>query len=135
MTLSRIFRSALILLIPLSALFSSGNCWGDLGHRTVAYLAQHYLSPDAVSFTADLLGEEEFSDAALWADSFRRTPQGRLTESWHYIDAKDDPPRDCGVRYSRDCDSKVGCVVSAIVNMVRRPPSSCCHATLLITAE
>ena len=34
------------------------------------------------------------------------------------LDAHDDPPRSCGVRYQRDCIPKEGCVVSAITNMV-----------------
>lgn len=36
------------------------------------------------------------------------------------IDAQDDPPRSCGVRYNRDCIPSEGCVVSAITNMTSR---------------
>jgi len=100
----------------LSTLVHLGSCWGTLGHRTVAYIAQKNLSPGAASFVDDLLGGEDISDAALWADKIKR--QQPKTAPWHYIDAMDDPPRKCSVNYKRDCIPKDGCVVSAIVNMV-----------------
>ncbi|OCK74962.1 phospholipase C/P1 nuclease, partial [Lepidopterella palustris CBS 459.81] len=94
--------------------------WGDLGHRTVAYLAQKYLTNDGAQLVSNLLGGEDISDAALWADTIKRRHGYTFTAEWHYIDAKDDPPTTCGVKYSRDCKANPGCVVSAIANMTGR---------------
>ena len=93
-------------------------CWGTLGHRTVAYLAQRYFSSETETYVNNLLEEEDISDAALWADIIKHTPLGPGTAGWHFIDAKDDPPRKCAVNFRRDCQADQGCVVSAITNMV-----------------
>ncbi|KAI9790486.1 MAG: hypothetical protein M1833_001925 [Piccolia ochrophora] len=97
-----------------------GGCWGSLGHRTVAYLAEKHFSEAGASLAAKFLEDQEISDAAVWADTIRRIPKYQNTGGWHYIDAEDDPPRTCAVNFKRDCDLKVGCVVSAIVNMTAR---------------
>ena len=39
---------------------------------------------------------------------------------WHYIDAKDSPPNECGLNMSRDCTLESGCVVTAIANHTDR---------------
>src|SRR5690606_4261400 len=58
------------------------------------------------------------ANAAVWPDYFAHKPEGRYSKGWHYIDAKDDPPTECGVQFERDCKEEEGCVVAAIVNMV-----------------
>ncbi|KAI9768674.1 MAG: hypothetical protein M1839_003982 [Geoglossum umbratile] len=108
----------LATFLSLSTLVHLGSCWGTLGHRTVAYIAQKNLSPGAASYVDELLGGEDISDAALWADQIRR--QQPKTAPWHFIDAMDDPPRKCSVNYKRDCIPKDGCVISAIVDMTSR---------------
>lgn len=112
--------STLLLLswLTLGFYIRLAACWGTLGHRTVAYLAQQYFSSETGTYVNDLLEGEDISDAALWADIIRHTPLGAGTAGWHYIDAKDDPPRKCAVNYRRDCQEDEGCVVSAITNMV-----------------
>lgn len=118
MSLAR--RSTFVILawFTLGSLVQFGACWGTLGHRTVAYLAQRYFSRETETYVNNLLEDEDISDAALWADIIRHTPLGAGTAGWHYIDAKDDPPRKCAVKFSRDCKADEGCVVSAITNMV-----------------
>lgn len=37
-------------------------------------------------------------------------------------DAKDTPPQDCNLRFSRDCKKDAGCVISALSNQVSRMP-------------
>ncbi|OLN85446.1 Nuclease S1-like protein 3 [Colletotrichum chlorophyti] len=108
--------------------------WGNVGHRTVGYLAEKYLSDEAVAIFGELLANDrnyDFSDAATWADTLR----GHMgwASKYHYIsenprsftpsrpctshspDPRDDPPRLCGMEYPRDCPSS-GCVISAIQN-------------------
>jgi hypothetical protein len=50
----------------------------------------------------------------------RYTKWGRFTSDFHFIDAKDDPPRYCGVDFERDCKKDRGCVVSALHNYTSR---------------
>jgi hypothetical protein len=50
----------------------------------------------------------------------RYTKWGRFTSDFHFIDAKDDPPRYCGVDFDRDCKKDRGCVVSALHNYTTR---------------
>lgn len=69
----------LLLITPLA------SAWGSLGHRTVAYLAQKHLSADGAAWVGELLGDEDISDAALWADQIRRTRGWTFTAGWHYI--------------------------------------------------
>lgn len=109
-----IFLSLCILPLPCVL------AWGNIGHRTVAYLAEKYLSPGATTYVSALLNDADISDAAIWADEVRRTHEFHYTAGWHFIDAEDDPPRTCQVNYNRDCNPGPGCVVSAIVNMTER---------------
>jgi hypothetical protein len=110
----------LLTLLPLTSLIPTTFCWGSLGHRTVAYLASEYLTTDATAYTTDLLNGQDISEASLWPDKIRRLPMFSFTAGWHYIDAEDDPPRNCGVKLKRDCDRRAGCVVSAIANQTER---------------
>ncbi|RFU24611.1 hypothetical protein B7463_g11726, partial [Scytalidium lignicola] len=66
--------------------------WGDVGHRTVGYLAQHYLTPDASQWVDSLLANEDgfdISDAAVWPDQIKRRRE--YTAGWHYLDTSQDP--------------------------------------------
>ena len=112
--------SALILSFVIASLIPTSFCWGSLGHRTVAYLASEYLTPSASTYVKSLLNAQDISEAALFADKVRRMPAFNYTAGWHYIDAQDDPPRQCGVNITRDCAMQGGCIVSAIVNQTAR---------------
>jgi len=73
-------------LIAFLAVLQPISCWGSLGHRTVAYLAEKYLTADAHRFVNDLLKNDQgwdISDASLWADSIRR--KRPFTSQWHFI--------------------------------------------------
>ena len=69
-----IFLSLCILPLP------SVLAWGNIGHRTVAYLAEMYLSPGATTYVSALLGDADISDAAVWADEVRRTHEFHYTK-------------------------------------------------------
>jgi hypothetical protein len=117
------------LLSPLVLFFTPTISWGNLGHRTIGYLAQQYMTPQATGFFNDIINPSDsfdISDAAVWADSHRQGGWA-FTYNWHFIDARDDPPNQCSVNFERDCDTRdrcashknPGCVVGAIANMVR----------------
>jgi hypothetical protein len=61
--------------------------WGDVGHRTVAYLAEQYLNEQAKGLLNDLLPRTQdfdISDAAIWADELRHSERPS-TAVWHYV--------------------------------------------------
>jgi hypothetical protein len=72
------------LLLSYTVPFTWG--WGDLGHRTVAYLAEKYLNEDGTRLVEDLIhpeGDFDISDAAVWADHQKwKLP---FTRPWHFI--------------------------------------------------
>lgn len=59
------------------------------------------------------------ANIATWADSVRYTRWGRFTKTFHFIDAKDDPPLSCNVDLERDCKA-TGCVVTSLANYTRQ---------------
>ncbi|KAH0438518.1 S1/P1 Nuclease [Colletotrichum camelliae] len=112
--------------------------WGNVGHRTVGYLAEKYLTDEAASLVGKLPANDrnyDISDAATWADTLRGhmgwaskyhyiSEQRQITVSVtftpnmsnsHSPDPRDDPPNLCGMKYPQDCPSS-GCVISAIQN-------------------
>jgi len=111
-----------LALLPTLCLLPGALAWGSLGHMTVGIIAQSFLTPEAASWAQSILSSSNAStylaDVASWADAYRDTKAGAFSESFHFIDAQDSPPRSCNVDVQRDCGSK-GCLVSAIANYVR----------------
>ena len=59
--------------------------WGANGHKAVAQIALAYMSDVAKQEALNLLGtEQEFVDAAIWADQVRFSRPA--TAPWHFID-------------------------------------------------
>jgi hypothetical protein len=75
--------------IALLSLLQQIVCWSDLGHRTVAYVAEKCLKKPVHKYIADILANDkgyDFSDAATWADTIKRGAHARnWTKPWHYI--------------------------------------------------
>ncbi|KAK3988717.1 S1/P1 nuclease [Cladorrhinum sp. PSN332] len=107
------FVTSWILALAAPGIFA----WGDLGHRTVGYLAEKHLTDDALAFFGRILANDrnyDYSDAATWADIIRGSFP--WSSDFHYINpVEDDPPGKCNVTWPSDCPRK-GCVVSAIAN-------------------
>ncbi|KAJ6190981.1 hypothetical protein N7519_001002 [Penicillium mononematosum] len=97
--------------------------WGDVGHRTVAYLTEQYLTERGTEFLNKLLPQRrqfDISDAATWADEIKQEcPE---TKPWHYVDVTDDPLGNiCKISsLPRECKSGKGCIISAIEDMTFR---------------
>ncbi|KAH8646430.1 putative nuclease S1 precursor [Ilyonectria robusta] len=92
--------------------------WGSLGHITTAYLAGHFVSNSTEAYFKELLSNNDddyLAKVALWADSIKHTKWGHFTETFHFIDAHDNPPLSCNVDFARDC-KKTGCVINALAN-------------------
>ncbi|KAF7597172.1 hypothetical protein BBP40_009511 [Aspergillus hancockii] len=106
------------LSVAALALAQLTHAWGNLGHETVAYIAQSFVAPSTEKFCQKILGDNSTSylaNIATWADTYKYTEAGEYSKPYHYIDAQDDPPHSCGVDYERDCGS-VGCSISAMQN-------------------
>lgn len=98
------------------------TAWGSLGHRTTAALALLYIPQfhPAHNLLRDLLHGQDVTTAALFPDRIRYIPSFAYTAPWHYIDALDNPPYQCGINMTRDCLPDEGCVVTAIANHTER---------------
>ncbi|KAJ7865774.1 S1/P1 nuclease, partial [Mycena leptocephala] len=98
------------------------RAWGTLGHATVAYVAQNYLTPTTAAWAKTVLNDTSTSylaNIASWADTYRATTAGAWSAPLHFIDAEDSPPTSCSVDYTRDCGAS-GCSISAIANYTQR---------------
>jgi len=95
--------------------------WGPEGHRVVADVAAHHLTPEAARLIRDLLGNDDLAAISTWADEIKN--KRRETYSWHFVDI---PWNASGFSESRDCsgpaDSRVAhvqdrhsCVVDEIL--------------------
>src|ERR1700739_3826196 len=71
--------------------------WGDDGHKTVALIAEQFLTPTAKREGSALLPSDTdplpphiFASAATWADRFREANHRRDNydppRRWHYVD-------------------------------------------------
>ncbi|KAF2490279.1 nuclease PA3 [Lophium mytilinum] len=110
------FLTLLLTTTPLA------SAWGTLGHDTVAYIAQNFVTSATKSWAQGILDDNSSSylaSVATWADTYRYTAAGKFSAPYHFIDAEDNPPTSCGVDYTRDCGES-GCVVSAIQNYTSR---------------
>ncbi|GAB7347874.1 hypothetical protein MBLNU459_g5401t1 [Dothideomycetes sp. NU459] len=114
------------LLPVLGATLPVTHAWGTLGHETVAYIAQNFVTSATKSWAQGILDDTTTSylaNVATWADTYRYTSAGSWSAPFHFIDAEDSPPTSCSVDYSRDCGS-TGCVVSALANYTKRVTST-----------
>jgi hypothetical protein len=105
--------AAVLLLIGTPSL---GLAWGELGHRTVAEIAAHFLTEGAAAEVQDLLGRgpHVMADVSVWADAIRGDDRPE-TYNWHVVEI---PPN--GVRYDRlrDCKND-DCIVEKIKEFTR----------------
>ncbi|KAH7390180.1 S1/P1 nuclease [Cadophora sp. MPI-SDFR-AT-0126] len=111
-----------ILFINILLVFhvSHTAAWGNLGHRTVALVAEKHLTDAGHIYVQNILGNVDISDAAIWADWYKDTPEGKSTGTWHFINGNDNPPTSCDLDLARDCRGERGCIVTAILNMTSR---------------
>ena len=109
------------LILQILLAFSLTNttfAWGNLGHRTIAYLAEKYISREGRIYLNNVLGPVDLGEASIWADVYRTTAEGKSTAAWHYVNGHDNPPQSCDLDFGRDCAGEEGCVVTAVLNLV-----------------
>jgi hypothetical protein len=78
--LFQIFLVALFFYFPLKAM-----CWGQLGHRIVAEIADSYLTPKTKFEIKKILSNESIAMASNWADFIKSDTSFKYLDTWHYI--------------------------------------------------
>jgi len=61
-------------LVSILAAVPISQAYGGVGHRTIGYLVEKWLTPTAARIFSDILANDRgynFSDAAVWADKAR----------------------------------------------------------------
>jgi hypothetical protein len=113
-------RSILLTALAIASQLPGSYAWGNMGHETIAYIAQSLVASSTESYCQGILSDTSTSylaNVATWADTYRYTSAGKFSEPFHFIDANDNPPSSCSVDYDRDCGD-TGCSISAINNYV-----------------
>jgi hypothetical protein len=104
--------SLLLIIATVAVLPGEARAWGDDGHKAVALIAEHYLTPatkrqvDALlAADTDDLTPHDIASAATWADRFREANHRRdnyeATRRWHYVDLEIDDPDITAACYGR----------------------------------
>ncbi|MBI4273750.1 MAG: S1/P1 nuclease [Rhizobiales bacterium] len=107
---------ALAALIFLICAPNFALAWGELGHRTVAEIATHYLSEQTTAEVHKLLGNSAhaMAEVSVWADAIRDGDRPE-TYYWHVVEIPAN-----GVRYDRARDCKNDdCIVEKIKEFAR----------------
>ena len=107
------FRMVMAMIVAVAPLNPpSASAWGRHGHVAVAKVADSFLTDKARQQISELLGNANIYDVpiCLFADVFKKTPAGKFTSSWHFVDIPANQP---SYDSSRDCLNN-NCVVAQI---------------------
>lgn len=90
------------------------DAWSFIGHEVIAAIASDYLTANASSQIATILGDTSLSAIAPWADTIKWQARYRFTSRLHYINfAHDEPPRSCSFQWHAPGDQEL---IAAIHN-------------------
>jgi len=78
--LFNIFLSIVFFYLPFEAM-----CWGQLGHRIVAEIADSYLTAKTKAEIKKILGNESIAMASNWGDFIKSDSTFKYMETWHYV--------------------------------------------------
>lgn len=71
---STTFAVSLLFALPCA------HAWGVVGHATVATIADNYLTNEAKTYVAGILGKDvSMASIASWADDYRYTTAGKFS--------------------------------------------------------
>lgn len=96
------------LAIPTTPAPARPVFWYDLGHRIVADIAEHRLTPQAARAVRDILGDQRMSDASVWADNIKQYRHD--ADPLHYVNI---PLEASWYDAARDCPHR-RCIIAAI---------------------
>lgn len=111
MTKNKAFTTVLFLLFMANNAFG----WWEVGHKTVANIAEDNLSMVARKKVLSILGTTDLASVATWADDIRK--QRPTTAGWHYVDMeiRSDQTVDTVAKY---CEND-NCVVAQIKKEIK----------------
>lgn len=102
-----------ILLTTLTAHAPAERFWGQVGHRTVGYIADSMLSKKAQKNVRRVLGSETLAEVSTWMDEIKSDKSYRYASPWHYCTIPD------GMTYETAPKQEGGDVVWAIEKMIK----------------
>lgn len=71
---------AVFFYVPVKAM-----CWGQLGHRIVAEIADSYLTAKTKAEIKKILGSESIAMASNWGDFIKSDSTYKYLDTWHYV--------------------------------------------------
>lgn len=77
---SKNFLIIFLFFLPVKAM-----CWGQLGHRIVAEIADSYLTAKTKAEIKKILGNESIAMASNWGDFIKSDSTYKYLDTWHYI--------------------------------------------------
>jgi hypothetical protein len=81
--LKRVLKISFVIFLisfPVKAM-----CWGQLGHRIVAEIADSYLTAKAKIEIKKILGNESIAMVSNWGDFIKSDSTFKYLDTWHYI--------------------------------------------------
>lgn len=79
-------KNKLLLSLSIILLTPSVFAWGDLGHQTVAEIAQRNLSKQAKNMVYDILGHGPMAEAAIYPDLVRSDEDYKEFSAYHFVE-------------------------------------------------
>lgn len=81
----KIFLIVAFLYLPVQAM-----CWGLLGHRIVAQIADSYLTTKTKTAIKNILGNESIAMVSNWPDFIKSDTSFKYLDTWHYVNFEKD---------------------------------------------
>ena len=77
--------AALVFIVQCSAFAAVAAAWWDDEHRTIAYIAERYLTDHSRQQIDQLIGDGSLVSVCLWADRIKSQQRWAHTRPWHYV--------------------------------------------------
>eukprot|EP01095_Lingulamoeba_sp_RSL-Kostka_P013485 TRINITY_DN560_c0_g1_i1.p1 TRINITY_DN560_c0_g1~~TRINITY_DN560_c0_g1_i1.p1 ORF type:complete len:354 (-),score=116.41 TRINITY_DN560_c0_g1_i1:224-1285(-) len=100
-----------LLFLAIFCVYNT-HCWGSDGHKMIAQIAQHFLTPEANANMQKQLGNLTLPDIATLPDYYDSNPDGSWSSHLHYVDLPSNATQ-FEIQY---CIETNGCVITAIYN-------------------
>ncbi len=97
-----------ILMLALVIIANTTFAYGPIGHRTIAKIAEYYLTDTAKEQIIELLDGDGIVIVSTYADEIKSDKTYDYTQMWHYVNAKD------GESYEHSQKNPDGDLISAI---------------------
>lgn len=83
--MKNLLQNSIIVFALLS--FNLAYCWGTIGHRVIAEIAENHLNNKAKRNLKKMIGNEKLAYWANWPDFIKSDTTGvwKHTDQWHYV--------------------------------------------------